>query len=186
MQNLNNYAALQPGWYGDARNNALIRRQVPPEPAYPWAANAFDDEAPAVPSPTSHGFNLLGLPGDGSPPARFVRAFFLRGYALQYAPPSDLNSTLVLVQELLNSVYKVLGSIAARDADDPLETTPLATIQVKGPGVRQMFYRSRTDLTWRRIDLTQLDFSPAAPRRFAKVAMSGGFGFVDATAQLLS
>ena len=35
---------------------------------------------------------------------------------------------------LLNPVYKVLGSIAARDADDPLETTPLATIQGKGPG----------------------------------------------------
>ena len=60
-----------------------IRRAVPVEPRFPWETNAYDDEAPRVPAPIGHGYNLLGLPGDGSPPSRFVRAFFLRGYGLR-------------------------------------------------------------------------------------------------------
>jgi len=184
LQNLNNFAALQPGWYGGPHNSQLIQRDVPREARYPWATKAYDDELPTVPSPIGHAYNLLGLPGDGSPPSRFVRAFYLRGFALLQAPPRDLNGTLVLMQELLNSVYKVLGSVAARNALDPLETTPLSSIQVKGPGTRQIFYRSRYDMTWRRIDLARLDFSPGAKKRSARVAM-GSFGFVDATPELL-
>ena len=51
LQNLNNYAALQPGWY--AAQNAPILRAVPAESAYPWQTNAYDDAPPRVPSPSS-------------------------------------------------------------------------------------------------------------------------------------
>ena len=78
-----------------------------------------------------HAYNLLGLPGDGSPPARFIRSFYLRGYALQSAPPKTLNDTLVLGQELLNSVYKTLGTIPGRSPLDPIETTPYCTLKVR-------------------------------------------------------
>ena len=85
-----------------------------------------------IPAPIGHAYNQLGLPGDGSPPSRFIRAFFLRQYALLNAAPAvrldlerwsmdvqliycciaqDLNSTLILGQELLNAVYKPLGTI---------------------------------------------------------------------------
>lgn len=42
----------------------------------------------------------------------------------------DLNDTLVLGQELLNSVYKTLGTIPGRSSTDPLETTPWSTLKV--------------------------------------------------------
>jgi hypothetical protein len=48
---------------------------------------------------------------------------------LRNAPPKDLNATLILGQELLNSVYKTLGTISGKTATD-LETTPISTIKV--------------------------------------------------------
>ena len=45
-------------------------------------------------------------------------------------------------------------------------------------------YRSRTDMLWRKIDLSKLDFGPAAVKKTVAVA-SGSFGFVDVTDQLL-
>ena len=60
LQNLNNYVALQPGWYGS--QNADL--EVPVTDAwYPWAHNAYDKEAPRVPQPIGHAYNTLGIPG---------------------------------------------------------------------------------------------------------------------------
>merc|ERR1712232_803731 len=36
----------------------------------------------AVPKAIGHGWNLFGLPGDSSPPSRFVNLFYLREYAV--------------------------------------------------------------------------------------------------------
>ena len=68
---------------------------------------AYSTKPVTVPMPIGHGYNLLGLPGDGSPPSRFVRAFFLRQFALLKAPPETLDESKVLATELLDSVYKV-------------------------------------------------------------------------------
>ena len=179
VNNLNNYVALSPSWYTD---NSKVTIQVDDDAQYPWVHGAYDTDVPVVPTPIGHAYNLLGLPGDGSPPARFIRAFFLRQYAYLHAPPASLDDAKILATELLNSVYKVLGSVAARDASDPLETTPESTLHV--PATREVFFRSRADMTWRRIDLTQLDFSPTATRKSVEV-VHGEFGFVDVTKELL-
>lgn len=184
VQNLNNYAALQPGWYGGDGNNNQIRRAVPTDSWYPWASNAYDDEAPSVPEPIGHGYNLLGLPGDGSPPSRFIRVFFLRGYALLSAPPKDLNGTLLLGQELLNSVYKLRGSIPGRNRLDPLETTPIATLHVTSPTTKRVYYRSRYDMSWRSIDLSRVAFAAGSPKGSARVTGSA-FAAEDVTHELL-
>lgn len=181
LQNLNNYAALQPGWYN---NNDAIRRVVPQEAWYPWASNAYDDDAPLAPEPIGHAYNLLGLPGDGSPPSRFVRVFFLRGYAMLSAPPRDLNSTLLLGQELLNSVYKVYGTIPGRDAKDPLETVPISTLHVTSEHTKMLYYRSRYDMTWRRLDLGRVNFGEGALRKSVQVT-NAAFSFLDVTDELL-
>jgi choloylglycine hydrolase len=181
LQNVNNFAALQPSWYN---NNDALRRIVPDEPWYPWQTNAYNDEAPRVPEPIGHAYNLLGLPGDGSPPARFIRVFYLRGYALLTVPPKDLNGTLLLGQELLNSVYKVFGTIPGKDARDPLETTPISTLHVTSNSTKQVFYRPRYDMTWRRVDLGRINFAPTAPRRTVEVTKSQ-FSYIDVTDELL-
>lgn len=84
----------------------------------------YNKDPPKVPQPIGHAYNVLGIPGDGSPPARFIRAFYMRGYSMLLSPPKDLNTTLILGQELLNAVYKPLGTIPRSSPTDPLETTP--------------------------------------------------------------
>ncbi len=180
VNNLNNYVGLSPKWYAD--NNADVTVALDDDAFYPWVHGAYDDAAPAAPTPIGHAYNLLGLPGDGSPPSRFVRAFFLRQYAYRAAPPASLDGAKILATELLDSVYKVLGSVPGRDASDPLETTPQATLKV--PATREVFSRSRADHTWRRIDLTRLDFSPTATRKSVEI-VPGSFGFIDVTDELL-
>ena len=78
LQNLNNYVALQPTWYGT--QNEALEVDVSDDPWYPWATNAYNKQPPRVPQPIGHAYNVLGIPGDGSPPARFIRAFYMRGY----------------------------------------------------------------------------------------------------------
>jgi choloylglycine hydrolase len=57
--NLNNYANLSPRW--------------------PTATDIeVETEVGTVPQAGGHGYNLLGIPGDYSPSARFVRLFFLK------------------------------------------------------------------------------------------------------------
>eukprot|EP00729_Bicosta_minor_P029655 gene29655-23570_t len=93
---------------------------------------------------------------------------------------------MVLAQELLNSVYKVLGTVAQRNAEDPMETTPISSIKVVSETKRMVFHRSRSDMTWRLLDLTRIDFTPQskASGRVAKVT-TAGFNYVDATGELL-
>jgi len=175
IANLNNFVALQPGWYKD--NNANVEVPIV-DPWYPWKQNAFDGSSLSVPAPISYGYNLLGLPGDGSPPSRFVRAFFLRAYANLSNPVKDLEGAMVLAQELLNAVYKVKGTIPGSGPDDPMETVPVATLSI--PATREVYHRGRADMTWRKIDLRRLDFSPAAKKGHARV-VSPRFYAIDVT-----
>ena len=109
----------------------------------------------------------------------------MRGYALLNAPPADLNATMVLAQELLNSVYKVLGTVARRDAADPMETTPISSIKVLSPTKTWVFYRSRSDMAWRLLDLGRINFNKTAvPPKSVEVTTSG-FNFIDVTDRLL-
>ena len=127
VANVNNYVAMTPGWY----QNSNAGMQIPvADKWYPWTTNAFSPGPPVVPSPIAHAQNMLGLPGDGSPASRFVRGFFLRAYALHGNPPDNLEDVLILGQELLNAVYKVKGTIPGKDSDDPIETTPIATLSI--------------------------------------------------------
>eukprot|EP00928_Gymnodinium_smaydae_P088601 TRINITY_DN72669_c0_g1_i1.p1 TRINITY_DN72669_c0_g1~~TRINITY_DN72669_c0_g1_i1.p1 ORF type:complete len:434 (+),score=65.14 TRINITY_DN72669_c0_g1_i1:43-1302(+) len=175
VANLNNYAALQHTWY--AENNAGVEMPVS-DRWYPWRTNAYDSRPPSVPAPIGHGFNLLGLPGDGSGASRFVKVFFQRAYALLSNPPQHLEDALILGQELLNTVYKVKGTIPGKDRADPMETTPVATLSI--PATREVYHRGRADMTWRRIDLKQVDFAASARKRHARV-VSPHFYSIDVT-----
>merc|ERR1711920_899045 len=62
-----------------------------------------------VPFNMGHGLNLGGIPGDASPPSRFVKTFFQREVALQNSPPTNLDEYRVLATGLLNSVFIPLG-----------------------------------------------------------------------------
>ncbi len=56
------------------------------------------------------------------------------------------------------------------------------------PKRRLVYHRGRADLTWRKLDLTKLDFAPKrpseAPRKHARVA-SASFYAIDVTSYLV-
>ena len=100
-------------------------------------------------------------------------------------PPKTLNQTLVLGQELLNSVYKTLGSIAQRNALDPMETTPISSLKITSATQRVVMHRSREDMRWRKLDLGKIDFSASSAAGKKSVAItSTGFDCEDVTHHL--
>merc|ERR1711879_161047 len=86
IRNLNNYVGLSASW----PDNTDI---------------AAPSDFGQVPEAVGHGQNLLGLPGDLSPPSRFVRTFFIRQYALKASPPKTIDEALVLADGVLNAQF---------------------------------------------------------------------------------
>lgn len=101
-------------------------------PVFPWQLEnlrnyvnltPWDKESVTLGSqsfaPTGHGTGLEGLPGHATPPARFVRAAYLKQFALQ---PKTAAETAVLAFHLLNSVDIPLGTVRAKT--QPTLTNP--------------------------------------------------------------
>merc|ERR1712032_673408 len=101
--NLNSYSFLRPEL--KEKDNAI---SVDASDILDFPANWLPGKN-VVPFNMGHGFNLGGIPGDASPPSRFVKTFFQREVALQNSPPANLTEYLVLATGLLNSVFIPLG-----------------------------------------------------------------------------
>ena len=123
LRNLNNFVNLRSDW---PPSNPDIQVQT--------------DEVGLVPdTKVGHGFNLLGIPGDYSPPSRFVRLFYLREYAMLHFKPKKRNKdSIALVTGLLNNVFINKGT-----APDPTpgegEYTQYTVLKI--PGARLFFYK---------------------------------------------
>merc|ERR1712048_1240115 len=138
------------------------------------------DGQSVVPFNMGHGFNLGGIPGDASPPSRFVKTFFQRQVALHNSPPAKLDGYLVLATGLLNSVFIPLGLIGPdpKRADITGDHTSYATLRIPQTG----FYAFRTysDMQWQFINVSALNFEHEA-----QIAMKvGRFGYHDVTSDL--
>lgn len=96
--------------------------------------------------PTGQGSGLLGMPGDWTPPSRFVRAAILSHAA---DPGATFDKTIETAFHILNTFDIPRGII--RDAPNvPLEYTQW--IVVKDLSHRSISFRSYDDWTIRRID----------------------------------
>ncbi|MBQ4494017.1 MAG: linear amide C-N hydrolase [Elusimicrobiaceae bacterium] len=102
------------------------------------------------------GTNLLGLPGDLTPPARLVRAFFYT----QTAPmPKDKYGAITQAFHILNNFDLPIGAEFApgeQIPDMPSATQWTAVSDLSHP---TFYYRTMYNSAIRRIDLTQIDFS---------------------------
>eukprot|EP01064_Diplonema_japonicum_P015561 TRINITY_DN23270_c0_g1_i1.p1 TRINITY_DN23270_c0_g1~~TRINITY_DN23270_c0_g1_i1.p1 ORF type:complete len:367 (+),score=59.41 TRINITY_DN23270_c0_g1_i1:53-1102(+) len=139
------------------------------DPEYSWHVRnvknyvALSPTLPAtsvVPS-LSFGTNLLGLPGDLSPPARFIRMVYLRDFSIQQRPLRTQNDTFVLIQSLLNTVHIVKGTVNKTPKSDatPAEATQWAVVKV--PAERKLYLRTYSNMQWRYLDFSRLDFTKA-------------------------
>jgi len=160
LRNLNNYVGLQMSW---PDNNITC-----------------DSEIGQVPMAVGHGQNLLGLPGDVSPPSRFVRTFFMRNYALRASPPKSLEDALVLANGVLNSQHIVKGFNAKLPSEEGYDYTIYSTLKV--PEQRLLYYRTYEDSQWRLVNLSALDFNRSGNTKSSKQA----FGAIDVTHEMVS
>lgn len=160
LRNLNNYVGLQMGW-PDANDNVTC-----------------DSEIGQVPVAVGHGQNLLGLPGDLSPPSRFVRTFFMRNYGLKAVPPQNVEDALTLASGVLNAQHNVKGWNAPLPTEVGFDYTIYAVLKV--PEKLLFYYRTYEDSRWRKVDLSKLDFTKTGETKRSSMA----FGALDVTGEI--
>ena len=101
------------------------------------------------------GTNLVGLPGDLTPPSRLVRAFFF----LHSAPtPKDTYAAVTQAFHILNNFDLPIGAEYAPGQtipDMPSATQWTAVSDVTHPAC---YYRTMYNSAIRKVDLTKIDF----------------------------
>ncbi len=134
MTNLNNYVNLYPG---NARPNRLADGVI---------LNSF-----------GAGTGFRGIPGDVTPPSRFVRAAFYKATAPQYATGFE---TVKETFQILNN-FDIPVGIEHNPADGPLpENVPSATQWTTSSDLKALrfYYRTAWNSTIRCIDLKTVRF----------------------------
>lgn len=131
VTNLNNYVNLYPG-------------QV--------SVQDFDTH---VVHPFGAGAGMLGLPGDITPPSRFVRAFFYRATAPVLATGEE---TVVQSFKILNNFDIPIGLEFSEGKAPALPSATQWTVSVDLSALK-LYYRTMYDSSIRCVDLNRIDFS---------------------------
>ncbi len=143
--------------------------------------------------PLGQGTGLLGVPGDYTPPHRFVRATAL---AFASVPPANASDGANLAFHILNAVDIPIGAVAgpaastrtrgaAATAPTPTGTSALEYDFTQWTTVRDLtnklfYFRTYDNLAIRDIDLKQLNFTVPAIKH---IKVPAGGQFVDVTHQ---
>lgn len=112
---------------------------------------------------TGHGSGMFGLPGDLSPPSRFVRLAVLTRFADRQP---DGERTLNLAQHIINTFTIPFGLVTDTLPDKKTvlkESTQWVTF--RDLTKRLYYFKTYENQTLRKIDLNRLDFSGAAVKR---------------------
>ena len=131
LTNLNNYVNLFPG-------SANVKQM-----------------GKATIAPFGAGSGFLGMPGDVTPPSRFVRAAFYKASAPQY---DSAQQTVMQCFQILNNFDIPIG-IEFSSTETPTDI-PSATQWTSATDIRNrtIYYRTMYNSTIRSIDLKEIDF----------------------------
>lgn len=131
--------------------------------------------------PPGHGSGMRGLPGDSTPPSRFIRLLFQKQFATQLANNTD---TISQALHLLNTVDIPLGTSAAKNEQKPSKGNDDYTqwVVVKALTARTFSYRTAANPTLMQINFDQLDLDDA---REVPYPMPQEATYIDITAQLV-
>jgi len=106
------------------------------------------------------GSGAVGLPGDASPPSRFVKMAFMTKNVF---PVDNANELVNLAQHIINNVDLPAGYVRAA-ADQPTVTDITQWVVFKDMTHKMFYYHTYNDLTLRSIALDELNFTENAPR----------------------
>jgi choloylglycine hydrolase len=163
-------------------------------PSYPWHLTNLSNYvnlSPNAPDPivkdgitynaTGQGAGAVGLPGDYTPPGRFIRMAYLVGTAEQ---TKDAAGAVNLAQHVLNNVDIPYGAVRGKKGDNsPDEIDSTQWVVVKDLTHHVLYFRSYSDLTLQKIDMNKLNFEPGSPKH-SLTLVDDVSRIVDATARL--
>jgi choloylglycine hydrolase len=112
--------------------------------------------------PTGHGVGMIGLPGDLTPPSRFVRLGVTTHFADQ---PENAEKALNLSQHIVNAFNIVSGMVVERSPQGKVvakETTQWASFRDLKNKV--FYFQTYENLDLHKIDLKKLDFTGDKPK----------------------
>jgi choloylglycine hydrolase len=109
-------------------------------------------------APPGQGSGLLGIPGDWTPPSRFVRTTTMLTYA---KPVKTAKEGICLAEHILNAVDIPLGDIRDKaGVNSHNDYTQWALI--KDLSNRVLYFRSYNNQALCAVDLNRLDFAPGS------------------------
>jgi len=105
--------------------------------------------------PTGHGSGMLGIPGDPTPPSRFVRAAMFVHFA---EPLKGAGEAVTMAAHILNTVDIPHGEIKGDNAGMSVEDYTQWVV-IKDLTNKVLYVRDYDNLSLRSIDLKKLDFT---------------------------
>jgi len=124
-------------------------------------------------SPVGQGAGLAGIPGDWTPPSRFIKALFMSHTALT---PNNAAEAVNLALHFINVVDIPIG-VSSIISDGKVEYDYTQWVAVRDLTNRKYMFRTYDNLQVRSIDLNKLDFNKGAKKVVIKI--TGGDGIVD-------
>lgn len=109
---------------------------------------------------TGQGSGAVGLPGDASPPSRFVKTSFMVNNSF---PVSNTSELVNLAEHIINNVDLPAGYVRAT-MNGKTSTDTTQWVVFKDITHKKIYYRTYNDMTLRSISFDKLDFSDNAPR----------------------
>jgi choloylglycine hydrolase len=135
--------------------------------------NLKADNAPATKigplqlKPPGQGSGFLGMPGDWTPPSRFVRTTALVRYADQ---PTDAAHAINLSEHILNAVDIPLGTIR-EVIDGKVYSDYTQWALIKDLNNKRLYYRSYEDLSLKSVGLDETNIVTGAKRTTLNISI---------------
>ncbi|MGB2961392.1 MAG: choloylglycine hydrolase family protein [Candidatus Omnitrophota bacterium] len=129
---------------------------------------------------TGQGSGVFGIPGDWTPPSRFVRAAAFINLA---DPPKDAAGGVILAQHILNTVDIPLGVIKQDKEGVGLAEESTQWVVIKDLKNKVFYFHTYNDLSLRSIDMKKLDLKSGTGERSFPMQGSG-HGISDITDKL--
>ncbi len=161
-------------------------------PSYPWHVTNIqnfvnltaDNIKPVVINgisfaATGQGSGLKGIPGDPTPPSRFIRAAAM-GYLT--VKVDNAEDTVNLVAHIMNNVDIPIGIVRDFENEEVFHDYTQWVV-LRDLSNRIMYFRSYNDLTIKGVDLNKFDLSEKG-QRVSMPVMTEENGLVDVSANL--
>jgi choloylglycine hydrolase len=107
---------------------------------------------------TGQGSGMFGLPGDWTPPSRFVKMAILTAAAL---PVKDAQAELILAQHIMNTVDIAKGVVRSKKGQgDVVELTQWTVFKDLKNNV--LYFKTYDNTTLQSVAMNEVDFLPGA------------------------